>query len=362
MKLLEWLLLVPLIPYAVVLLLLCRSLKTVIRPGKRSGLNTPVSVIISCRNEEERIPVLISDLSQQDYDPGLFEVIIVDDNSDDNTGKVASDFPGIRLMKVFQNKGRGKKSAVRTGVNASTGKLILTTDADCRLKKGWISSVVSAFELSGADMVISPVVIEKGKCLGSWFQELEFLSLQGITAATAINAVPVMCNGANLAFTRRAFLENSGNLKDNLVSGDDMFLLHGIKGDNGKVTWNGDYDAIVATGGKKTFAGFLRQRARWLSKSGSYSDTFTIILSLLALLANISIASLLAGSIFLPSLFLFFLAAFLVKSVPDFIILERMTRAYKRKDLLWWFAPSQVIYPFYVIAVSFFCLARGNRW
>ena len=61
------------------------------------------------------------------------------------------------------------------------------------------------------------------------FQSLDFLSLQGITAASVFSRFHTMCNGANLAYEKKAFEEVSGFAGiDQIASGDDMLLMHKI--------------------------------------------------------------------------------------------------------------------------------------
>jgi hypothetical protein len=227
---------------------------------------------------------------------------------------------------------------------------------------GWLWSLVDVYSETRSDLIISPVIPERNNCLFDWFQQLEFLSLQAITAGTALAGRAVMCNGANIAFPLRIYRENSAKLRDEILSGDDIFLLQSIRRSGGKIVWNGANDSAVRTAMATGVRQFLNQRARWLSKAGAYNDPYAILLSVVALFTNISLASLLLGSLAVPGIFLFWLAALLVKSVPDFTLLYRMARVYKKTDLLWWFIPSQVIYPFYVITVSAYSIFRRNRW
>ena len=61
------------------------------------------------------------------------------------------------------------------------------------------------------------------------FQSLDFLSLQGITAASVFSRFHTMCNGANLAYEKKVFEEAGGfNGIDQVASGDDMLLMHKI--------------------------------------------------------------------------------------------------------------------------------------
>jgi biofilm PGA synthesis N-glycosyltransferase PgaC len=348
----QWFLLLLLVPYLYLFLKICRNLFN-IKPFLVSDLPSIfVSIIIACRNEEKDLPSLLKDISSQDYSPDLFEVIIIDDNSADMTFRVASEFGGIKNLKVSGNNGAGKKQAIRTGVGLSRGRLIITSDADCRMGRSWIRSVASFYEKNVPDMTICPVSIKGGPGYFHRFQELEFLGLQGVTAGCTAAGNPIMCNGANLAFKKEAFIRHSMNLHDELTSGDDVFLLHSIKKENhGRILWLESEDATVTTATSRTFSSFMRQRVRWISKTGAYTDRFTKIVAIVTLLTiSLQISVLITGIInplFLPV----FLAVFLLKSIPDFIILSFTSSRYGKKGLMKWFFISQFVYPFYVIAV-----------
>jgi glycosyltransferase involved in cell wall biosynthesis len=187
-----WLIIIAVLPYFFIILETYRNLRKV-KPFKKEGYpNVGVSVIIACRNEEKNLPHLLNDLYSQDYNTDLFEIIIIDDNSDDKTLTIASANKHIKNLKVLINPGRGKKSAIAAGIEKASGELIITTDADCRMGKSWISAIASYYELSRPDMIIAPVQLENKPGFPGRFMELEFLSLQGITAGTALAANPVI--------------------------------------------------------------------------------------------------------------------------------------------------------------------------
>jgi cellulose synthase/poly-beta-1,6-N-acetylglucosamine synthase-like glycosyltransferase len=281
-------------------------------------------------------------------------VLIIDDNSSDNTFITASQYRGIKNLIVLKNSSKGKKTAIRKGVAASTGNLIVTTDADCRMGHSWLKTISSFFEVNKPDLIICPVELERGRGFFRMFQEIEFLSLQGITAGTALSGKPVMCNGANLAFTKEVYDRYSGNIHDELISGDDVFLLHAVKSDHtNKIMWLESAEAGVITDATGTITSFLRQRARWLSKAGAYKDTYTRLLGIVTFVTICLQLLLLIAGIFNPDFLWVFAAAVLLKSIPDFMILNNTTKRYGRKSLMVVFLPAQIVYPFYIVAVSF---------
>jgi glycosyltransferase involved in cell wall biosynthesis len=322
-----------------------------------------ISVIIPCKNEEKNMPFILGDIKSQDYNTDLFEVIIIDDNSTDNTFREASDYEGIKNYKVLHNPDKGKKSAIGFGVYKASGELIITTDADCRFGRKWISAHSKAYSTSHPDMIIGPVQLKERSGFPGRFMELEFLSLQGVTAGTALAYKPVMCNGANLSFKKEAYLRHSQNLHPELLSGDDIFLLHSLKKEpDSEISWLNSPDSMVTTCQPNSLFSFIKQRARWISKAGSYSDTLSITLSIVTFVTIISIVFFMFAGIFKYEFWLLFLASFLIKSLADYMLLKEVTKIYRKTSLLKWFIPSQVIYPFYVLAVACYSIVAGNKW
>ena len=359
----KWFLLLILIPYIYLLLRIYLNLKRIKPYTSVKSPDIFVSVIVACRNEEKDLPVLLNHLSNQDYDPDLFELIITDDNSTDQTFKIASEFRKIRNIKVLKNDGSGKKQAIRRGIQVSSGSLIITTDADCRMGPGWIRNISSFYSESKSDMVICPVRLESHNGFFSRFQEIEFLSLQGVTAGTAAWGSPVMCNGANLAFTRESYFRHSGDLHFEMVSGDDVFLLHALKKEpENKIAWLESEDSVVTTKTSETIGSYLMQRARWISKAGMYMDHFTNVLAIVTFAAISLQWFLFIAGIFNTSFLPVLLASFLVKSIPDFLIVQNMVSRYGKDMLMRIFIPAQLIYPLYVIAVLFYYLISSKEY
>lgn len=359
----QWLLLIILIPYVYLITKIYLNLKSITPFHAKRDPELFVSVIVACRNEEKSLPLLLSDIAGQSYNPDLFELIIVNDNSSDSTFDVASGFSRIRHIKVLNNNGKGKKKAIRTGVEASAGSKIITTDADCRIGENWLKTIVSFQAEYKPEMIICPVKLEGRKGFFHRFQELEFLSLQGITAGTSAGENPVMCNGANLAFQKETYLENAGYLHHELASGDDVFLLHSIKNyPDKRIMWLESAEATAVTGTSRNIFSFLHQRARWISKAGAYRDKFTKLLAIVTFV-TIAVQFLLFWAGLFSSGFLWlFIVYFILKSLPDFLVLSNVAGRYDEKSLLRWFLPSQLVYPFYVIVIVSCLLVNRAKW
>lgn len=258
-----------------------------------------ISVIIAARNEEKNITGLLQSLHAQQYPKELYEVIIIDDHSTDTTWQLLQQHPfssmqvkPLQLKEFVEETGviaSYKKKAIETGINTATGTLIVTTDADCRFDALWLQTIASFYETNDAKFIAAPVTFYNQHTLLSVFQSLDFLTLQGITAASVYKRFHSMCNGANLAYERSAFYEVNGfNNIDNIASGDDMLLMHKIfKQYPNKVFYLKNRHAIVTTEPVTTWKQFFHQRIRWASKADSYDDKRIFMVLLLVYLLNV---------------------------------------------------------------------------
>jgi len=347
-----WLPVLLALPYFFLLSWICLKLRKV-RPftGQPSGTRS-VSLVIACRNEEQNISSILSDIAGQDYPSGLMEVIVVDDNSDDRTMEFVRMESSRLNLKLLRNNGVGKKEAIRTGVINSSSDFIVTTDADCRVGKNWLSRIIAYYETVKADMVIGPVLTRGGKGFSGRFQELEFLGLQAVTAGTALAGNSTMCNGANLAFSKSAYSDNCSELHFEINSGDDIFLLHSIKKKRASnIRWLESRDAIVCTDAEKSISSFLGQRKRWISKSTYYKDNFTIVLGIVTFVTIASQGILMAASLADHSFIIPFLLMLTLKSIPDWLLIRSAAERYNAKTNLAWFIPAQLIYPLYLLVL-----------
>lgn len=314
-----------------------------------------VSVLIAARNEEKNIEKLLESLKKQSFPKELFEVIIVNDHSTDNTDEIINDFINNNKeldVKLLKAEKTGKKHAISQALHSAINELIIVTDADCVLNDLWIESIVGFYQEEKCKMILAPVLLSPAENLFEKMQVLEHLSLIGSTAGSASIGFPVMCNGANMAYERKAALEVEKFRKDfDIPSGDDMFLLEQFVkcyGHN-NVKFLLSKSAVVKTKTCKTIKDFFRQRRRWVSKTKSYTSWKVIVTALIVLFFNLSIISLLVSAFFVPALWSIYILLTLLKFFIDFPLLKNITNFMNQGSLLKWVLPLEIIYPFYVV-------------
>jgi len=311
--------------------------------------NQNISIVIASRNEASNLKNLLNDLSNQDYPADKLEIIIVDDCSTDNSLELLHQ----SNFKIFKSEGEGKKAAIDHALRQTTNDLILTTDADCRLPKHWISSMVAPFSHKEVQLVCGPVSFGATKSIFHKLQALEFMSLIGSAAGAIGIGHAFMSNGANMAFRKSIFI----NSKKNIASGDDVFLLHHVKKIGGRIVFVKDINAIVQTQAEHSLKNFINQRKRWASKSSSYKDVFAQWVSILVFLTNLAFVSLLVNGMYVE-----WLIFFVVKSIFDVFFMISLSNFFGLKKYMKLVLIVQLLYPFYVIWVAISSQFSSYQW
>jgi cellulose synthase/poly-beta-1,6-N-acetylglucosamine synthase-like glycosyltransferase len=317
---------------------------------------THFSIIIPARNEEANIENCITSILRNDYPPHLYEVIIADDFSTDSTAAVVkklraqhSNIKLIQLADIVTSKLNSyKKKSIETAIAQSTYEWIITTDADCEVSSQWLDLFNAYIQKNNPVFVAAPVKFADNGSFISIFQCLDFMSLQGITAASVSAGFHAMCNGANLAYQKEAFFAVNGFKDvDNIASGDDMLLMHKIQQQfPGKIGYLFSKNAIVSTLPMPDLKSFINQRVRWASKATSYTDKRVFLVLLLVYLFNLIFFLLPLLSIIEHSLLFYWLRLLIVKTFCELVFMFPVARFFGEQKLLWWFPIMQ---PFHII-------------
>lgn len=355
---------------------------------RRTGMAVPsrggdgslpsVSVVNPARNEEGAIRACIESVLANEYPDDRLEVIVVDDGSEDRTPVIVRQMAGrrrraaagyepdetglnaggeiLRLVNVSHDPDQRiahKKEALRRGVEASRGRIILTTDADCRVEPTWIRAMVDRFD-DDTGMVTGPVLYRRD---GSFFgdvQALEFLGLVALGGGLAAVGRPHLCNSANLAYRREVYEEIGGYEELGHVStGDDEMLMHRVAFDTSwKVRTCMQAEAVVETEANQSLKEFFQQRRRWASAHARYPHVHLVVISVLCYIFYVGLAGGLAAALFWPDVRGIVALSFVLKGAIEASLLVPASTRFERTALMRLFIPAQFLQIIYVLVIG----------
>jgi len=342
--------------------------------SKTNGPKQSYSILVPARNEESNIEGCLMDIIGQGFPKEHFEIIVVDDFSEDGTvnqvEKIIAEHPEytIRLLKMGEmatnERNSFKKAGLTAGIGHSKHDWIITSDADCRRGKDWLAAIDAFIQINAPVMVSAPVAFRQPKNFFEKVQALEFSGLVGIGAASMAQGSPNMCNGANLIFKKEAFDEVGGYTgNDDIASGDDEFLMHKIHARwPGKVQFLKNTEAVAWTLPATNMPQFIQQRKRWVSKSRKYENKNITAILVGAYLFHACLLICLAGSFFNTGYLVVFCLAFGMKTLSEFSFLYKITRFFGQQNLLAQYIPAAFLYIFYVLYIGIYGNFGTYEW
>lgn len=286
-----------------------------------------ISVIISARNEGKNIPLLIDSLSKQTYPKDKFEVILIDDNSEDNTAEIARS-SGMSNLKVISAKNKklpGKKGALVIAIEKAENNFIAVTDADCFPEPEWLNNINLMFE-RGYDVVVGAVLYTGIQNDAEKYSAFEHYRNLLLVHSLANLGKPYSASAGNFAFTKKIFDETGGyDATLQTVSGDDDLFVQNAVRQNAKVGSMLGEGTYTYTKAPSSFGEHFNRKRRHVSTSLYYSRKNQITLAfwyISAMLLNASIVF-----IYHPFLFVFPLT----KVITELILFSRIRKVLKLK-------------------------------
>jgi cellulose synthase/poly-beta-1,6-N-acetylglucosamine synthase-like glycosyltransferase len=324
-------------------------------PNKKRYKNSCfVSVVIAVRNESENIGRLLKDLTNQTFPSTQYEIVVVNDHSEDDTAEIVQHFvdnyPNVRLLRTSDSSSdlTVKKKALQEGIESSLGEIILTTDGDCRVQPSWIETMVSYFSPE-VGMVVGFSQLDQPGGNASLFQKLQsldFLSLMSGAQGALNLGRPLAASGQNFAYRRQAFDAVGGFSRiGHRISGDDVLLLQLVhKQTRWKIRFAPSSDCFNASPPEQSLKAFLNQRKRWAS-NGSYQAVLNkpfFLYVLTTFITNFTLLfSIILGFLY-PEVRTATALCLLCKGLAEGLLLFKGCHLYRRFDLF-------PIFPFWFV-------------
>lgn len=235
-----------------------------------------VSVIVAARDEEVLLPLCLEALAKQDYQ-GPYEVIVVDDRSHDHTWQVITakaatwtGLKGVQAAAELQFK-CPKKSALAQGIAASSGAILLFTDADCRPPVDWVASMVAHFA-PGVGLVAGYARPEPVKGLLRKLLAVDNIGVGALGAGSFAMGRPLSCTGRNLAYRRQVYDELGGFAQiGHLIGGDDVYFMRLLAATGDwEMVFNREVVVLSDSSPAVDIGKIVQQKLRHAAKGGHY--------------------------------------------------------------------------------------------
>ncbi len=328
-----------------------------------------ITVVVIAHNEETSIESCIEGIVRQNYPQELFEIIVIDDRSSDGTVELIKKMQSA-LVRIFQltdfpefiHPPAYKKSAIELAISMAQHDWIVVTDADCTHPSEWLRNVAYTQSITDAVFLAAPISYSSGHTMLEKMQEMEMSVLMLITAAGIRSGLHDMANGANMSFSKKAFLDVKGYEGNyQYPSGDDMFLIEKMRGAfPDRIAFVKSENAIVETLPKKDWSSFIKQRLRWAGKNkGLKSTVIQMIWAFIGVYHLMIFLAIVLAIFHLTSWWPLFIML-LMKWLGDIAVLNQATWFFRKRQLLYYFIPLQMMYSFYILILGYFMAIRGK--
>jgi len=252
------------------------------KPRPKNVSHLPVSVVIVARNEYHNLIKMLEPILNQDYPQ--FEVVVVNDNSDDETHfflrELEKSYAHLKVVQIDQslNFFKGKKFPLSIGIKSASYDTLLHTDANSVIHSDqWIRSMQGAFqEKTQIVLGYAPYKVEAGFLnklirFDAFMAALNYLSL-------ALLRIPYKGVGRNLAYSKSMFYQKKGFIAHYKVDlgDDDLFINQAANKINTAICI--EPESFVYSNAEKKIGFWLEQKKRQLSTSRLYKSKHRLFL------------------------------------------------------------------------------------
>ncbi|WP_044171339.1 glycosyltransferase [Flectobacillus major] len=252
-----------------------------------------ISIWIAARNEQENILSCLTAIDALDYPKSQMQVLIGNDQSEDNTAQLVSDYvankPYFELINIHKtiNGQRGKANVLANLYEKSTGKYFLITDADVVVNPDWAKGMIRHFEENPTIGHQVGVTAIRGTTIGHHFQSIDWLHALTLLKIAATIKLPLTGLGNNSAISRQAYESTGGYAQVPFSITEDFAMFHEVV--KRGFGFNNDINRQVfaQTLPMPTLKEFLHQRKRWMVGALQCPWWIVLLLFLQALLLPI---------------------------------------------------------------------------
>ena len=299
---------------------------------QKQGTISAYSLVIPVRNADV-IPHL----------PDNVPIILVDDYS---ATPVTYDADNVTVLKNKYQQ--GKKYALKCGIEHAQTKYVVTSDIDVEFTSEWLNIIDEFLATNQIDMLIMPLKMRQPQTLLDALQETEYVALQTLTGGYALQHNPIMCSGANMLVDKEKWLASWNDIKPEIPSGDDMFMMHSFKRQHLIIKYLKSPSAVLSIQPASSLKALFKQRARWAGKSGHYADYATLMVAAIVVFANTAVL------IFYPFV--------LIKWVIDVMLLYTSRAFFDFKGLVWKSFMLSLVYPIYILITLLIMPFNKKKW
>ncbi|TAE27265.1 MAG: glycosyltransferase [Candidatus Kapaibacterium sp.] len=324
-----------------------------------------VSVVVPARNEEGNIERCVRSLMQSTYPANSFEVIIVNDRSEDRTGEILSglqtEFPHLVVHNTEVSEGekksnlQGKPRAVHQGIMRSRGEIVCMTDADCEIPPTWIRAIARMYARPEVGLVAAFTLVSGNR----FFDKLQMLewTINNTMASAGVGLKqPLGCFGNNLSVRRSVYEALGGYERIPFSVTEDLALLQAVFNAGHEVCYVCSPETGIQTMPCPDIASFSKQHQRWVNggKALGWRGRIFVVSSLLIWIGLVP--ALLQGA------WLWALGLVLVRILANMLLTFHSFVTLRMASRLWLMPFAEPFFLLIELAMPFWAMKSKVEW
>lgn len=230
-----------------------------------------VSILIPSRNEEKNLPECLASLSKLNYPLDKLQVILGDDRSIDSTRAILASYvdqhPETLLLDIKEcdtRKMNGKANALSQMAKKAMGEVFLFTDADCKVPENYVTSMVEAWQSSGAE-IITGITHVSGDGFFDKMQAMDWWLTLGMVKVISDLGFSVTSMGNNMLVSKKAYWSVGGFEGIPFSLTEDFEIAKNIQAQGFNSFHLVGKENLISTKPQKKITNLLKQRKRWMS-------------------------------------------------------------------------------------------------